>query len=342
LSSIKDIAARAGVSTTTVSHVLNKSRYVHPDTAARVMKAVEELDYKPNMIARSLRRRKTNTIGLLVSDVENPFFSEVARAVEATAYERGYSMIFCSTDENLEKEMLYVDVLFAKQVDGLILSPAPGDHDYLYRYLQNDARVVFVNRFIEGFPCPSVVSDDENAMYELTSQLLRSGHRRLGTIIGVELATTTQLRLNGLRRALQEVGQTLDDVIQFYGYSRREGGYQAAREVIAMKDPPSAIIAFNSVMLDGFLLGLLDLAPHLIPQIEITGFGYSLVARACQPSKRYVRQPSYEVGQAAANLLLDILTGKREWNTDQIVIPNDIVVRGASPGLPVPEIRTVR
>lgn len=340
LSSIKDIAARAGVSTTTVSHVLNKSRYVHPDTVDRVMQAVQDLKYKPNMLARSLRRRTTNTIGLLVSDVENPYFSELARAVEAAAIKRGYNMIFCNTDENLEKEILYVDVLFAKQVDGLIISPVPGDHSYLDRYLEDDARVVFVNRYIDGFPCPSVVSNDEEAMYELAYQLLASGHKRLGAIIGLDPASTTLCRLEGLSRALVSVGLTLNDVWQFHGNARREGGYQAAREVIRMDDPPTAIIAFNSVMLDGFLLGLLDLAPQLISRIEITGFGYSLVARACQPSKRYIRQPSYEVGATAANLLLDILTGKRSWNNDQIVVPNAIVERGPANGMVMPEIRT--
>ena len=340
MSGIRDIAERAGVSTTTVSHVLNKSRYVHPEKVNRVMQAVQDLKYKPNMLARSLRRRTTNTIGLLVSDVENPFFTEVARAVEAAAYRRGYNMIFCNTDENLEKEILYVDVLFAKQVDGLIIAPVPGDHSYLNRYVEDDARVVFVNRYIPGFPCPAVISDDEAAMYELASQLFASGHRKLGAIIGLDPATTTLRRLEGLSRALAKIGLTLDDVWQFHGNSRREGGYQAAREVISMEEPPTAIIAFNSVMLDGLLLGLLDLAPELISRIEITGFGYSLVARACQPSKRYIRQPSYEVGTIAANLLLDILTGERPWNTDQIVVPNAIVKRGPTNGMVIPEIRT--
>lgn len=325
MSSIKEIARQAGVSTTTVSHVLNNSRPVHPDTVARVMRIVNELNYKPNILARSLRRRTTNTIGLLVSDVENPFFTEVAKAVEAAAYQRGYNMIFCNTDENLEKEILYVDVLFAKQVDGLIISPVPGDHSYLNHYLQQNARMVFVNRYIEGFPCPSVVCDDEEATFTLVCQLLNSGHKKLGIILGLDPATTTLRRLEGVKRAMASVGQTLDDVWQCHGNARREGGYQAAREVIKMQEPPSAIIAFNSVMLDGFLLGLLDLAPHIIPKIEITGFGYSLVARACHPSKRYISQPSYQVGVTATNLLLDFITGSRPWNTDQIIVPNTLV-----------------
>jgi len=339
LASIKDIADRAGISTTTVSHVLNKSRYVHPDTVARVMKAVEELHYQPNMLARGLRSRSTKTIGLLVSDVENPFFSEMARAVEATAYQRGYNMIFCNTDENLEKEILYIDVLFAKQVDGLILSPVAGDHSFLNRYLEKNARVVFVNRTIEQIACPSVVCDDEVAMYQLVCQLLASGHRRLGAIIGMEKVTTTTSRLEGLRRAVATVGLTLADVQLFYGESRRDGGYQAARTVIEMETPPTAVISFNSVMLDGFLLGLLDLAPNLISNIEVTGFGYSLVARACQPSKRYIRQPSYQVGASATNLLLDILENKRDWSMKQEVVANEIVVRGAASSVPSPELR---
>lgn len=335
--SIKDIATRAGVSTTTVSHVLNKSRYVHPETEARVQEAIRDLHYKPNMLARSLRRRTTNTIGLLVSDVENPFFSEVIRAVEATAYLRGYNMIFCNTDESLEKEILYVDVLFAKQVDGLILSPTPGDHAYLDRYLSQDARMVFVNRYIEGLPCPSVVCNDEEAMYQLAVQLLESGHRQLGAIIGLETVTTTALRLRGLQRALMAYGKTLDDVWQFHGNARRESGYQAGEQVIKMIEPPTAIIAFNSLMMDGFLLSLLDKAPQLIQKIEITGLGYSLVARACQPSKRYIRQPSYEVGATATNLLLDILTSQRPWSDEQIVINNEIVDRGPEPGITISE-----
>lgn len=339
MASMKDIAKRAGVSTTTVSHVLNKSRHVHADTVVRVMQAVEELNYQPNMLARGLRSRSTKTIGLLVSDVENPFFSEMARAVEATAYQRGYSMIFCNTDENLEKEVLYVNVLFAKQVDGLILSPVAGDHSYLNRFLESNDRIVFVNRTVEDIACPAVLSNDEDAMYHLACQLLESGHRRLGAIVGMRDVSTTVSRLEGLRKAMASAGQTLDDVAMFEGYSRREGGYEAARTVIGMDQQPTAIISFNSVMLDGFLLGLLDMAPYLIPDIEITGFGYSLVARACQPSKRYIRQPSYDVGATATNLLLDVLEHKQEWSTGKIIVENEIVERGPSGGLPVPVFR---
>lgn len=332
---LRDIAQRAGVSTATVSHVLNGSRYVHPATVERVLKAVQDLNYKPNMLARSLRRRETRTIGLLVSDIENPFFTEVARVVETTAYERGYNVILCNTDEDVAKEVLYVDVLFAKQVDGLILAPAPGDHSFLRTYLNDGAQVVLVNRYTPDLPAASVVSDDEEAMYTLASRLLESGHRHLGAITGLETVTTTQQRLVGLRRALDEHGLKLDNVWLFPGGARSEGGYQAARALIEQPQRPTAVIAFNSLMLDGVLLGLLDLAPYLIRQIEITGFGYSLVARACQSCSYYVAQPTYQMGRVAATLLLDALTGITPLKAERIILKNQLVEFSAMSG-PVP------
>jgi len=335
VASIKDIASRAGISSTTVSHVLNKSRHVHPETEARVLKAIRELDYKPNMLARSLRRRQTSTIGLLVSDIENPFFTEVARAVETTAYERGYNVILCNTDEDLAKEIMYVDVLFAKQVDGLILAPAPGDHSFLRGYMERGARVVCVNRYTPDVPSPAVICDDEHAMFELASQLLNQ-HSYIGAIIGLETVSTTVQRLAGLRRALELKGQTLNDCWIFPGQARQEGGYQAAREISRLTRLPTAVVALNSLMLDGFLLGLLEMAPHLFCQLEVTGFGYSNMARVCHPPRYYVQQPSHQVGCVATNLLLDILTDVVLWNTDHIVLKNSLVQLGASAVMPSP------
>jgi LacI family transcriptional regulator, fructose operon transcriptional repressor len=324
---IRDIAQRAGVSTTTVSHVLNESRHVHPDTRERVLEAVRVLDYKPNMLARSLRRRQTQTIGLLVSDITNPFFADVARAVETAAYERGYSVILCNTDEDIRKEVMYVDALFAKQVDGLILAPSYGDHAFLRPYLDYGARIVIVNRSAPDAPVPVVVADDEQSSFDLADRLLSDG-RRLGAIVGLRGVSTTEERLAGLSRALVKHGQSLADVWMHCGQARREGGYKSARELSQLSDPPSAVIAFNSLMLDGILLGLLDVAPHLLRQIEVTGFGYSPVARACQSARYYVAQPARELGLVAATLLLDVLAGVAPWRTERIVLKNQLLDLG--------------
>ncbi len=260
---IRDIAERAGVSVTTVSHVLNKSRYVHPDTEARVLKAIRDLDYRPNMLARSLRRHETHTIGLLVSDISNKYFTDVARAVETAAYDRGYNMILCNTNEDQTKEAMYFNVLLAKQVDGLIVAPAPGDHTFIQNHIQHGACVVLVNRYLADIQAPAVVCDDEEAAFNLLDTLLAAGHRRIGAIIGHENVSTTQDRLNGLRRAAAKFGLSGDDLWIFPAQSRQEGGYRAAQAIANMSEPPTGVVSFNSVMLDGFLLGLVDHGPSI-------------------------------------------------------------------------------
>ena len=325
LARIKDIAEKAGVSVTTVSHVLNKSRYVHPDTEARVLEVIRAMDYRPNMLARSLRRHETHTIGLLVSDITNKYFTDVARAVETTAYERGYNMILCNTDEDLAKEEMYTDVLLGKQIDGLIVAPALGDHSFIRGHIERGAYIVFVNRFLSDVQVPTVVCDDEEAAFNLVDRVITSGHRHIGAIIGIENAPTTMGRLHGLRRAAQKHGLSEDDLWIFPGNSRQEGGYRAAEVLIGMANRPTCIIGFNSVMLDGFWMGIVDQAPQMVQEIECTGFGYSYFSRVFHPHGYYVSQPAHQVGSTATKLLLDVITGKAEWNTEIITIPNSIV-----------------
>ena len=321
---IKDIAERSGVSVTTVSHVLNKSRYVHPDTEARVQKVVAELNYRPNMLARSLRRHETHTIGLLVSDISNKYFTDVARAVETTAYEHGYNMILCNTNEDPAKEALYFDVLMSKQIDGLIIAPARGEHSFIGRQVQDGTYVVLVNRCLEGIATPAVICDDEDAAFKMIDLLITAGHRRIGAIIGVEGVSTTNARLQGLQRAAEKHHLSPSDLWIYPGQSRQEGGYLAAQEIIRMGNRPSCVMAFNSVMLDGFLLGLADNAPHLLQEIEFTSFGFSQLGRVFRPGAYYIDQPARLVGMTAAKLLLDVLTGATLWNTDTIMLQNTI------------------
>ncbi len=320
---IRDIAERAGVSSTTVSHVLNGSRPVHPKTVARVRQAIEDLQYTPNMLARSLRRRQTNTIGLLISDIENPYFAEIAYTVEKVAYERGYNLVLCNTDESHAKEVRYAEVLFAKQVDGLILAPAAGDHRYLASYLSHGERVVLVNRYVPDIAAPAVIADDEAAMYALATRFLQDGHRRIGMIVGTEGASTTLERLRAMQCALDDYGLSFDEAWQFRGGSRRAGGRAAARAFVDLPSAqrPTCVICFNAVMHDGFLLGLTDLAPALLAEVVTGASGSSLVARLC-PSARYVLDaPAYQIATVASNLLLDILSGVAAWQPGRIVVP---------------------
>jgi LacI family transcriptional regulator len=338
LTRIRDIAEKAGVSATTVSHVLNKSRHVHPDTVARVLQAVEDLHYKPNMLARSLRRRQTNTIGLLVSDIENPYFAEIASAVETAAYERDYSLILCNTAESIEKEICYVEVLFGKQVDGLILAPAPGDHAYLAHYLARGERVVVINRHVPDIAAPVVLGDDEQSFFALASRFLAAGHRFLGAIVGLESVRTTADRLRGLERAMAAYGLSLVDAWLYPGQARPAGGRAAAQAFIGLESRPTCVLSFNSVMHDGFLLGLTELAPHLLNDVETGSLGCSPLVRQCATARYCLEVPSYRVGQIAANLLLDVLSGVAAWHTDRIIVENTLVeLHRHRPGSPPDE-----
>jgi LacI family transcriptional regulator len=328
LARIRDIAKRAGVSTTTVSHVLNHSRPVHPDTEARVRQAISDLQYTPNMLARSLRRRQTNTIGLLVSDIANPHFGETAYAVEKAAYERGYNLVLCNTDESLEKEIRYSEALFAKQVDGLVLAPTPGDHAYLVPWLARGQRVVALNRVTPGVPTPVVMTDDEEAVYTLASLLLADGHRRLGAILGIETVSTTTNRLRGLERAMQAYGLSLSDAWLYPGQSRTSGGYAAAQAFSALATPPTCVIAFNGVMHDGFCLGLADCAAKGLDEVELATTAITPLARLNLHTHYGMAQPVDVMGRTATNLLLDILSGAASWEPCQIVIPNTLVDLG--------------
>jgi len=333
MANIRDIARLAGVSIATVSHVLNETRPVLPETRERVLSAARELDYQPNMVARSLRRKHTETIGLVVSDIDTPYISEFIHSVEATASERGYCVILCSSGESVEREASQIEMLLAKQVEGLILIPAAGRHAFLKDHLRRGARIVLANRYLRGVPCPAVIADDEEAAYALTRCLLQKGHRRVGAASWVEGVSTYENRWKGFARALEEWGISPAGSWRFRGNSRPDDGRLAARQLAALDSPPTAVVCFNSLVRDGIILELFSLAPHLLTEIEIAGFGYSALANLAGSSRHYVVQPSHEIGTAAASYLLDVLGGIRDWNpSDRIVVRTSLAEfgRGAS------------
>jgi LacI family transcriptional regulator len=320
MANIREVALEANVSVTTVSHVLNKTRYVHPETEARILSAIKKLNYRPNRVARSLRKRQTKTIGLIVSDIDTAFFPEMTRAIEKVARDQDYSVILCNADESLEIEQNYVNLLFEKQVDGIILSPNAGNHEYLLQYLKRECRIVFINRFIEDISCPAVINNDEESVFQITNMLLEKNHRHLGIAIWQDGISTTTQRFNGFKYALEMSGIDTSEAWVYTGHAKHNEGYLAASSLAISENPPSAIIAFNTLMQDGILIGLQDLAPNLLKNIEITGVGYSPIARAFRSSTMFIDQDPKEIGIRAANLLLENLEGKRVWDSNERII----------------------
>ena len=206
MTTLQDVAKLAGVSPMTVSRVINNSGYVNKKTRERVEQAIAELDYVPNALARSLRFKQTKTLALIISDITNPFFTTIARGVEDTASEQGFSVIFCNTDESRDKETEYLNVVIQKQVDGVLLVPAFSSQESI-KFLQ-DCGVPFVvlDRRMPELKVDIVRCDSEQGAYELTRHLLDLGHQRIAALSGSRQVTTAADRIAGYRRALVEDG----------------------------------------------------------------------------------------------------------------------------------------
>src|SRR5205085_4018614 len=229
MASIKDVAEAAGVSTASVSRVLSNGLHVRPEVRERVMAAVERLGYRPNLVARSLRSQQSNTIGLIVSDIRNPFFTSISRAVEDTAYEQGFSIILCNTDENSEKEAIYLNLMRDTSVAGIIISPTrqtPTNFTDSNPYFPT----VAVDRSIPNVDVDAVLLDNVDAAYRLTSHLIEQGYQRIGALCS-EMSTGLERQL-GYEKALRAHGLALRAEYMKYVQPRTEAGYAAALKML--------------------------------------------------------------------------------------------------------------
>ena len=244
---IYDVAKRAGVSAMTVSRVINGKKDVKPETRERVLKAIEEIGYVPNSLARSFVLQRTRTIGLVITDITNPFFTTLARGVEDTAMRNQFSVIFCNTDEDPEKEVLYLELLARKRVDGVILASASGKRTPLKSILVRNIPVVLIDREIEGLDDVDIVKGDSvYGAYLLTKHLIELGHRRIGIIVGSKNISTAEDRVEGYKRALKDAGIPLDEELIKFGKYSRESGYNFTKELLSLENPPSAIFGGNN------------------------------------------------------------------------------------------------
>lgn len=305
MATIRDVAEYAGVSVSTVSHVINGTRYVDPDTEQRVRVAIGVLKYRPNSVARSLRRRETNTIGLIVPDNSNPFFAEVARAIEDYGFAESYNVILCNSDGSEQKEKAYVDVLLSKRVDGLILISSSHNTDHLQHILDMGIPVVVVDRELGDLPVDQVMVDNEYGGYLAGQYLLRLGHRRIGCIAGPSELTPSHARVHGLQRALSEAGCDLPDRALVPGDFRYASGETAMHTLLKRKLNLTAVFAINDVMAIG-AINVLRREGYRVPEdVSVIGFDNIPQSAMMWPPITTIAQPIFDLGQAAITLLLD-------------------------------------
>ncbi|MER6923684.1 LacI family DNA-binding transcriptional regulator [Streptomyces spiralis] len=307
---IHDVARAAGVSPATVSRVFNGGR-VTPERAQSVQQAAAELGFAPNRLARSLRKQRSSVIALIIPDIENPFFTSLARGVEDAAQRTSLSVVLCNSDEDTDKERRYLEVALGEQMAGVIVAAASQDDTDLGPLIARGVPVVAVDRRPHDAEVDAVRADDQHGGEVATRHLLQAGYRRIACITGPEGASTSEERLAGYRAALHAArseGIAADDAYVRHADFRVEGGRAAMRELLALPEPPDAVFVTNNLMTIGALDALAE-AGRTPPGVGVLSFGDVPWASLVRPSLTAVELPSYELGRAAADLLLQRMEG---------------------------------
>jgi len=304
MANIYDVAKEARVSLATVSAVVNESAYVSPGLKTRVTAAIQKLAYQPNLVARGLAKQQTRTIGMIAPNIANPFWPEVVRGVEDAAHAAGYTLLLASNDDDRAKEALYLRMFLAKRADGLLLTKAVGPLETGVASLLRSTKtpVVQLMRSSTALSGDKVLVDERGGVYEGVAHLLRMGHRRIAMINGVEKVSTSAQRLDGYRGALHDAGIELDPALVAHGDFRIESGY--ATGIQLLKQKPDAFFVANYLMTVGFMRALRQYQLRCPEDIAVVTCDDHPWLDSFHPRLTTVNLPKYELGQAAARMLV--------------------------------------
>ncbi|MDQ1569460.1 MAG: LacI family transcriptional regulator [Actinomycetota bacterium] len=323
---IIDVAREAGVSTATVSRVLNSHANVDPVLAGRVREAADKLGYRPNGIARSLRRQSTDVIALIISDVGNPFFTAITRGVEDIAQKTGYSVLLCNADEDSSKEATYLAVAEQSQVAGVILSPHQAGTDVSALSRASIPLVVIDRPLSEAMD--SVMVHSRDGARAATNHLIDAGWKRPACITGPEEAATAQERLEGYFQAVREHGNL--DELYVHAPFRQHGGLEGAARLLDSDNPPDALFVANAQMALGVLQEVKRRNLRIGVDIGIISFDDAPWAQFVSPPMSVVAQPAYDIGAQAAQLLLQRVGGSAPIEPRHIFLSTTLIVRESS------------
>ncbi|PGM87749.1 ribose operon transcriptional repressor RbsR [Bacillus cereus] len=302
MSTIKDVAKLAGVSVATVSRVLNKNGYVHEDTLKKVERAIEMLDYKPSTVARSLYNKKSRLIGLVVPNIVNPFFPEVARAVEDVAYKQGYTVVLCNSDESLEKEKQYIDVLRQNNVDGFIVATNPQNS---VNYMNLSIPVVAIDRMFNE-RIPTVYADNYAGSQAATKLLIDKGCKHIAHIRGPRDVSTANERFEGFVDVITQNNLSYMIAESTFDPANSE---QVTVELLEEYPHIDGIVAGNDLIAIGVVKAALQKGISIPEELQIIGFDGISLTEMMYPSITTVAQPIYEMGKIATELLLEQMEG---------------------------------
>lgn len=327
---IKDVAEEAGVSITTVSAVINETRYVSPELTERVEEAVEKLNYHPDHMGRGLRKGQSNMVGLVVSDITNPFFPRVVRGAEDRAHEKGYGLILCNTDEDPTEEEQYLTFLRSQRIDGLIIAVTNQGKENI-KSLEDNIPLVLIDRTIEKLEIPQVVSENRKGAYEATNYLLDLGHKRIGFVAGIPGIRSTDDRLKGYRSAIEDQGLAVDESLIVMGNSQAEDSYDATKKLSSKNDDLTAIFAANNLITIGVLRYLKENDIPYPDQLSLLCFDDPIWGSVVDKSISVVSQQPYDMGYEASRILINQVTNNREQPVKRnISLPTTLKIRDST------------
>ena len=311
----------------TVSRVINDSGYVSPEARARANRAIAELGYMPNVLARQLRSKRTKTLALVLTDIANPFFTTVARGVEDAARAQDYAVMFCNTDESEAQEIEYVRVLIQRQVDGVLLVPATDSSASLQLLHKHGLPVVVLDRRLSSGGVDEVRTDSEAGAHVAVRHLLDLGHRRIAVLTGPETVSTSVDRVAGYRRAMAEEGLDPDGELVIFGGYNETSGYEMTRRILDVRPQPTALFAANNFIAFGAIRALREAGMSTPEDMSMAVFDDLPPGWVFDPFLTVVSQPAYEIGKQAAELMLERLAGKAPAEPRTIVLPSELITR---------------
>lgn len=323
---IFDVAREANVSMATVSRVVNGNPNVKPSTRKKVLEAIERLGYRPNAVARGLASKKTTTVGVIIPDISNIFFAELARGIEDIATMYKYNIILSNSDQNKEKELHLLNTMLAKQVDGILFMGGNITEEHVSEFQKSPVPIVLAATIEPNNAIPSVNIDYEQAAFEAVAYLLEKGNKRVTYVTGPTNDPINQKKLAGYRRALETHGLTYEEELVIEGDNSYDSGIEAYEKIAELAEKPTAVFAGTDEMALGVIHSAQDHGVRIPDQLEVIGFDNTRLATMVRPRLTTVMQPMYDIGAVAMRLLTKYMN-KENVENHIVVLPHRIEYR---------------
>lgn len=330
---IKDIARKLNLSASTVSRALRNHPDISPETKRKIVALAEQYDYHPNSIAQSLQTRKSRTIGIIVPEIKHHFFSFAISGIDEVAYQAGYTIMVCQSNESYEREVLNTQALLSHRVAGLVMSISQETRkvDHLQSVVRRTVPLVLFDRVSEAMDVSKVVVDDYQGAYQATAHLIQGGYRRIAHLAGPEYISIGKQRFKGYRDALTDHGRAFEPSLVLPGGFKERDGVEAVERILAMDPRPDALFAVNDPVAIGAFRHLKEAGLSIPEDMAVVGFSNNPISSYIEPALTTIDQPAYKIGKAAGNLLLEEIQSEAEGLAPTVkTFPTRLIVRSST------------